>query len=306
MASIRVTQQILINRALNNLSDQSRRILNLQEQLATGLAVNRPSDNPLAMRRAINARAEITKNEQYLTNITSISPYQTETESTIMTVVNIVHRANELVLQGASDTNAQTQRDQIAIEVNQLLESALNQSNHITNGRYIFGGTRTQTPPFNATRDADGDITAVTYEGNNERISVEVSDGVRIPYNETGSDVFLQTIPGTTDLFQTLIDLRDNLRTGNTAALTDQMTELNKALDQLIISVTRVGAIENRFQQIDANLRDISQQLELVYSDSIDADFAEVIIQLNAQSNAFQAALTAAARVIQPSLLDYI
>jgi flagellar hook-associated protein 3 FlgL len=306
MASIRVTQQILINRALNNLSDQSRRIMNLQEQLATGLAVNRPSDNPLAMRRAINARAEITKNEQYLTNITSISPYQSETESTIMTVVNIVHRANELVLQGASDTNAQTQRDQIAIEINQLLESALNQSNHITNGRYIFGGTRTLNPPFVATRDANGEITAVAYEGNNERISVEVSDGVRIPYNETGVDVFLQTIPETTDLFQTLIDLRDNLRAGNTNALTNQMTELDKALDQLIIATTRVGAIENRFQQIDANLRDISQQLELVYSDSIDADFAEVIIQLNAQSNAFQAALTAAARVIQPSLLDYI
>lgn len=306
MASIRVTQQILINRALNNLSDQSRRIMNLQEQLATGLAVNRPSDNPLAMRRAINARAEITKNEQYLTNITSISPYQSETESTIMTVVNIVHRANELVLQGASDTNAQTQRDQIAIEINQLLESTLNQSNHITNGRYIFGGTRTQAPPFVAARNADGEITAVTYEGNNERISVEVSDRVRIPVNETGSDVFLQTIPGTTDLFQTLIDLRENLRAGNTNALTNQMTELNKALDQLIIATTRVGAIQNRFEQIDANLRDISQQLELVYSDSIDADFAEVIIQLNAQTNAFQAALTAAARVIQPSLLDYI
>lgn len=306
MASIRVTQQILINRALNNLSDQSRRILDLQEQLSTGLAVNRPSDNPLAMRRAVNARAEITKNEQYLTNITSISPFQVETETTIMTVVNIVQRANELALQGTSGTNAQTQRDQIAIEINQLLESALVQSNHITNGRYIFGGTRTQSPPFAATRNAAGEIDAVSFTGNNERIEVEVSDGVRISVNETGSDVFLQTISGTTDLFQTLIDLRDNLRTGNINALTSQMTELGKARDQLVIAATRVGATQNRFEQIDANLRDISQQLELVYSDNIDADFAEVIIKLNAQSNAFQAALTAAARVIQPSLLDYI
>jgi flagellar hook-associated protein 3 FlgL len=43
-----------------------------------------------------------------------------------------------------------------------------------------------------------------------------------------------------------------------------------------------------------------------VVSDNIDADFAEVTLNLNAQTNAFQAALNAGARVIQPSLLDFV
>ena len=230
MGAVRTTQRLLIDRVLNDLSLQQREILRLQEQLSTGQIVNRPSDDALATRRAISAQAEISRNEQYLTNISTANPGLTQTDTSLMTTIDIIQRTRELTLQGASGTNSQLQRDQIALEVDQLLESMLSEANQLSNERYIFGGTVTLSPPFG----------------------------------------------------------------------------LSDAQDQVLVSVAKVGATQNRLERSDSNIQDINLQLLAVISDNIDADFAETIVELNAQSNALQASLDASARVIQPSLLNFL
>jgi flagellar hook-associated protein 3 FlgL len=303
MAAIRVTPRLLAQRMLNNLQGQSRRMLELQEQLATGLRVNSPSQGPLATRRAISARAEMAKTEQYITNISTIGPQLLETTSTVQTMIDLVQRVRELALAGGNGTTNDAQRAAIAQEVNQLLESALSQANLQTNGRFLFGGTRTLNTPFLATRDAAGDITAVGYEGNTEAIRAEVSENVTVPVNETGFAAFLSK----QDIFQTLIDVRDDLRNGNVDDLQNaRLDELKTVQDQLLESLARVGAIQNRLERLSANHEDFVLHLQTVLSDAIDADFAETIVNLNSQSNALQAALNATARAIQPSLLDFV
>jgi len=306
MGSIRVTQRILVDRVLRNLNQQSRGILNLQEQLASGRKVNRPSDSPLAVRRAVSASIEVSKNDQYLSNISSVGPQLLETETAILTVVDVIQRGKELTLQANNSTNGQAQLDQIANEIDQLLEQLVVQGNTITNDRYIFGGTRTQTEPMTVTRDGNGVITGVTYAGNTETYSVEVAEGITVPANVPGENVFFSTSANTVDLYQLFIDTRDAMRAGNFAGLNTSLEDLDTAQEQLLVEVSRVGALQSRLERSDANLRTVSIQLEQVISDNIDADFAEVALNLNAQTNAFQAALNAGSRVIQPSLLDFI
>lgn len=306
MGAVRTTQRLLIDRVLNNLTLQQRKILALQEQLATGQIVNRPSDDTLATRRAISARTEVTKNEQYLTNISNLGPGLRETETSLTTLVDIVQRARELTLQGANGTNDQLQLDQLAIEVNQLVEGALVEANHTSNGRYIFGGTVTKTEPFDATRDVNQRVTSVSYIGNDETFKLEIQDGIQVDANEPGSRVFTAAGVSGADIFQTLLDIRDSMEAGNTGALQTSLDELGSAQDQLLISVARVGSIQNRVDQVDGNLQDINLQLLDVVSDNIDADYAETIVELNAQSNALEASLNAGARVIQPSLLNFL
>ena len=303
MAAIRVTQGLLVRRTLNNLNQQLRSLARLQEQLATGLKVNTPSDDPIAVRRAVNIRTNMQKNDQYLTNIGSVQPQLDETVSSIETALDALQRAKELAIQGANGANSQQQLDALASEINQLLEEIMVQSNHQTNGRYVFGGTRTMEPPFVATRDASGNITAVAYEGNDERIQVAISDGITVDANEPGSAVFLSE----QDLFQVLIEVRDSLYAGNQAAVQNQLlADLGQGMDQLLTSMARVGAIQNRLERSSDDMQEFGVQLQTALSDTIDADYAETIMNLNAQSNAFQAALIAGARVIQPSLLDFV
>ncbi len=300
---MRVTQRLMVNRVLSDLNNQTERLLTLQEQLSTGLKVNAPSDNPLAARRAVNIRASIGANEQYVTNISIAGPQLAESASSIQTVLNVLQRAQELALQGANGTNSQTQLNQIAIEVNQLLESTVAEGNHQTNGRYVFGGTRTTNAPFVVTRDANNSITAVTYQGNDESIQIAIGDGTTVGVNETGNNAF----ESSQDIFKLLVDIRDNLRAGDQTSLQNQrLAELPVARNQLLVSMAKIGSIQNRLEQVSGDTDNAIQQLRSALSDNIDGDYAETVVNLNAQSNAYQAALNAAARVIQPSLLNFL
>jgi flagellar hook-associated protein 3 FlgL len=303
MSFMRVTQGLMITRVLTNLSRQSRRVLDLQNQLATGQTVNSPSDDPIATRLAIDTRTALGQTEQYIANMQAATPLLAETESAISTSMENVERASTLAQQGASETYNQSQLDNIAVEVNQILESLVSSGNHQTNGRYIFGGTRTTSQPFVVTRNAAGEITGVSYAGNDQHTQVAISDGVQINTNETGKDVFLSK----QDVFQTMIELRDSLRSGDRATIRNAtMGKLEDIGQQFLQSESRVGSIENRIERTTDDLGNFSVEYESLLSDTIDADYAETVISLNAQSNAYEAALNAAARVIQPSLLDFI
>ncbi|HOF40934.1 MAG TPA: flagellar hook-associated protein FlgL [Candidatus Hydrogenedentes bacterium] len=303
MGAMRVTTQLLVDRSIRNINNQSNRLLTLQEQLATGLRVNRPSDDPIDARRAVSIRALLGKNEQYLANISMVSSPVAETNTSIETILSSFNRAWELALRGANGTNAQNQLDALALEINQLLEGIFSTANHETNGRYLFGGTRTTTPPYEATRNAEGEITAVHFAGNAEAIHVAISDVLDLQYNEIGLDVFSKN----QDIFQTLLAVRDNLRAGDTSALgAVRLDEMETVRDQLTSALARVGSIQNRLDRSSEELEQFAFQLQTQLSDAIDADYADVITRLQAQTNAFQAALSAAARAIMPSLLDYV
>ncbi|GMV99806.1 MAG: hypothetical protein AMXMBFR84_09450 [Candidatus Hydrogenedentota bacterium] len=303
MGTLRVTQPILVDRVLRNIQDQQRRILELQDQLATGRRINAPSDDPIDTRRAINTRAFIAKNEQYLRNIQQAAPRLNNTETLITNIQDRLARARELTLQGANGSNSQDSLNAIAAEIDQILEGVLSTANTEFESGFVFSGTRTRTQPFVETRDVNGRITAVAYEGNDEAINVAIQDGVEVKVNESGSEVFQSN----QDIFQTLIDIRDNLLAGDRAALSNtRLLEIDAARAQLSEAVARVGAVQNRLTSGETDLEDIQVQLQELLSNTVDADLAEVIIQLNAQENAFQAALSAGARVIQPSLLDFV
>lgn len=302
MGAMRVTQGVIASRVLNNIQNQTRRLFELQEQLSTGLRVNSPSDDPIDARRAINTRSIMAKNTQFLRNISNAKPFVDEAASSVQNMQQIYQRARELTLQGANGTNGQPQLDAIAEEINQLLESAVGEGNHNTAGRFIFAGTRTRTEAYSVTRDGAGQIDTVTYDGNAERYDIAIGTDASISLNEPGSTVFQSG----QDQFQTLIDIRDNLLAGNTGALQTQLAELDTIDRQLGQGVARMGAVQNRITRAEEDLGDFNFQLESVLSDRLDADFTEVIIELNAQQNAFQAALSAGANVVQQSLLDFL
>lgn len=299
MGALRVTQRILVDRLLNNVNTQQRQILRLQEQLATGQRVNTPSDDPLAARRGINVRSEIERNEQFLTNISVVSPFMRATETATLSSVDLVQRLNELTLQ-ANNNIGVAQRENLATEINEVLEGVLVESNTINNGRYVFAGTRTNTVPFEAQRNADNEITAVSYEGNSRRFQVEISAGTFVNVNEPGAEVF----QGADDIFDLAIAIRDGARSG--ADLTGELDRLNQIRGQFLESVARLGATQGRVERVASNLDEVNLQLTEVFSNNIDADFADVTLNLNVQLSALQAALNAGARVIQPSLLDFV
>ena len=298
----RVTQGLLVQRSLNNLNQQLRRISVLQERLATGRRVNRPSDDPMDARRAMNLRTIIAKNEQFQANISDSSPHLDESASILMNVVDVILRTLELTTQGANETLRQEQLNAIALEIDELLETVVVAGNHRTNNRSIFAGTQTLSDAFNVTRVA-GQITAVTYAGNDQSIEINISEGIRTKINVTGADTFQANV----DIFAVLIGIRDDLLAGDQASLQIvRLAELEAGREQTLMAVAQIGAIQNRLERVSNDLQDFNIEFQELLSDKIDADFAETVLGLTVAETAFRAALNATARVLQPSLLDFI
>ncbi len=302
MVPARITPNLMAERSLNDINSQLARISKLQEQLSSGLRVNRPSDDPIDARRAINIRTLLQRNDQFISNIDDVEPLVDETASSLLGVVDVLQRAIELTTQGANGTNSQAQLDALALEINALLETVFTTSNAQTNGRSIFAGTATLNPAFSATR-VGGEITAVTYDGNNNLFSVDISEGASINVNIPGAEAFQDSV----DVFAVLIGIRDSMRAGDQADLANvRLDELQESLDQTLFGVARVGATQNRLERISNNLQDTDLSLQELLSDKIHADFAETVLNLNVAQNSYEAALSAAGRILQVSLLDYI
>ncbi|HOJ34050.1 MAG TPA: flagellar hook-associated protein FlgL [Candidatus Hydrogenedentes bacterium] len=303
MSVPRITQRLMANRVLADLRTQTERLLRVQDQLATGQRITKPSDDPIDTRRAIDTRALIQKYQQYVDNVAMVSPQLDETTSMIGLAMSAVQRVHELTLQGANGTNSQEQMSYLAEEVNQVLEGVFQNANHVTNGRYIFAGTRSKAPAFSATRNVQGEITGVSYDGDSGTIEIALADNIQLRINEPGDRVF----QGTVDIFQTFINIRDELRAGNRASLSNvRIGELDQLRSQLSQAQARVGALQNRVATIQNENEDLILQNQILQSQVLDADYADTIVNLNMQQNAYQAALNAAGRVLQPSLLDYV
>ncbi|PCJ66204.1 MAG: flagellar hook-associated protein 3 [Candidatus Hydrogenedentota bacterium] len=302
MGGMRITQGFMVDRTLNSLNRQLNELAILQEQLATGQRVNRPSDDPLDARRAISIRTSIRQNEQFVANIQDVSPHLRATESAVNSVQSILQRVLELTVQAANETVNLEQTQQIALEIDELLEQIVLESNQETNDRAIFGGTRTSTDPFIATRVGDT-ITSVAYVGNNGDIEIPFSKAGRATINVPGDEVFL----GDIDIFQLLIDIRDDMNVGDQNSLSQvRLAEINTGLNQMLNNLAKVGTFQNRLERVGDSAEDLILEFQAQLSDKIDADFAETITRFNVQQNSFQAALNASARVIQVSLLDFI
>jgi len=299
----RITQSFLVSRTLRDLNNQLNSLSVLQRQLATGRRVNRPSDDPIDAGRAINIQTQLTKSEQYTTNISNIGPQLSEAESVFDSVIDIFQRALELTIAASNETVGQDQLDQTAIEIDQLLEQIFLLSNTEVSDRSIFSGTRTGLAPFVATRDINNRITGVTYLGNSDPVEIQISEAARVNTSIPGDDIFQNTV----NMFEVLIGIRDDMEAGNQANLSAvRLGEIDAAQKHILLNMARIGALQNRLDRVGSTTEDFVLELQIQLSDRIDADFAETMLNFNIQQNSYQAALNASARILQNSLLDFI
>jgi flagellar hook-associated protein 3 FlgL len=300
----RITQQILVESVLADIRHAQTRLAHTLRTVSTGRRINAPSDDPVGTARALDLRTAVSSTNQFMVNVRDATAFATESESTLRAVIDSYHRVRELTVRGASGTLNQEQRDTIALEINQLLESVVDHANTESNNRYLFSGTRTRITPFQATRDpVSGEITAVSYAGNSERFSVQVSPGITVPVNEPGDSAFQDL----QDTFQTLMDIRDDLRAGDTDSLSNvRLGEVDNVMTQLLDGAALFGAKMNRLELVEQRLEDRLLGFQEHLSDTEDADLVEAVVRMNTQQTALEAALNAGARVLQPSLLDFI
>ncbi|MEW5767376.1 MAG: flagellar hook-associated protein FlgL [bacterium] len=113
-------------------------------------------------------------------------------------------------------------------------------------------------------------------------------------------------------LFDTLIDLRDHLFQAATdeadarSISNEDIQRLNWGLNNLLAQQADLGARVNRFEVMESRQEDYKLNTREILAETEGADIAETIMNLRLAEAIQQAALSSGARVIRPSLMDFL
>lgn len=295
MSTTRVTQNLLVSRSLASLQGSLSRLGKVQEQISTGRVVNRASDDPTAASAAMTFRAAVAKQESYGRNAADGQAWLGTIDSTLSGMSAGVRRARELGLQGASTGSSTTSsRAALAAEVDQLRESLVSQANATYLGRPVMGGLTAGSTAFDATG---------AYVGTPGEIVRTVGDGVKVRVDVTGTDV---VGPNGDSLFDDLGALSAGLVAGDDTAIRASLGKLEGRLTTLGTVQATVGASYNRVENAAQAATDAINDLRTRLSEAEETDLPKAIVQVKMQEVAYQAALAATARVMQPSLVDFL
>jgi flagellar hook-associated protein 3 FlgL len=304
--TMRLSNQMLSRNTLGDLTKVSNQLYNTQRKMSSGKEITKPSDDPFGTTRAVTGRRDLEEINQLQKNVDDASAFQGVTEVALSRITDVVQRARELLVQGASDSNGAAERASIAKEINQLIETAKTEGNASYAGRYIFSGTATTTRPY-----AVGGTDA--YAGDAGNIVRTIGPGVSIPVNVRGAD-FLGGDPTVTQpdglLLTTLRDISAHL-TGGTAAdanalRTTDLQNLDRNLDNITSIRATVGATTNRLETATARLRELQEASSNNLSKVEDADMAKTLTDFSLQQAVYQSALKTGANIVQNSLLDFL
>ena len=299
----RIAQESLNRTALSNINLNYKKIQETQEKLSSGKRINRPSDDPSGTRKVLGLKAEEFQVQQFLDNTETAKEQINFTSNTLESIQDIFSKIKELTIQASNDTLGQSERKIISGELDELLESVLQNANTDNNGRYVFSGTQTLTSAFTATRDSNGNISSVSYNGDNEEIKYQIGPNTFIQVNLPGGKLFQDN-----KAFSTLVSLRDSLKasTFDSTAFSNLRNTLDTATNALSTEITRFGAKANRLEITTNSLENSQTALKELISYTEDADVTSLIMDLKHQENVLQSSLKTGAMVIQPTLLDFL
>jgi flagellar hook-associated protein 3 FlgL len=293
----RVTQSMMTDRSLSNLQLSLGRLAETQEHLSTGRVLNRPSDNPTDAAAAMRLRSAIAGQQQYVRNAEDGLGWLNTIDATLQGVSSQVHRARDLALQGANAATGPTAREALAVEIEQIREGLLSAANTTYLDRPVFGGTVAGSVAYT---DPAG---VATYVGDGNPVTRTVAPGVSVDVQLAGPAAFGADGDSVLDH---LTALATALRAGDTAEIRAGIDRLSVDGDRVASALADVGARTLRIEQAADRATGAELDLTNALSEIENADLPETMVALQMQEVAYQAALAATSRVLQPSLLDFL
>jgi flagellar hook-associated protein 3 FlgL len=295
MTTGRVTEASIHTRVLANLQRSIAKGQKIQDQLSSGKQINRPSDSPTGTVSSLQLRGEARAAQQYARNADDGLGWLGTLDDTLTSASTLISRARDLTVQGlSSGSNDAQSQEALAVEIDNIKASLIGYANTRYLDRPVFGGTTSGDAAY----QSNG-----TYVGDKGQLTRTVGPDTRIPVSATGPEVF-----GTGDaqVFAVLQKISDGIRAGDVGGLTTSLGDLDSAADLVKNTLSDVGARYNRVTQMKQSAQDRMLTVTSQLSDVEDVDLPKAIMEMQLQQTSYQAALAASAKVIQPSLIDFL
>lgn len=303
---MRITNNMLINNMVNYIGNNLTRMSRYQNQLATGKKIQVPSDDPVVAARALKLRTDVAEIEQYKRNLKDAQSWMDMTEDALAKIGDVLQNVRELTVDGANSTKTTEDSQKISVEVKQLKEQLIQIGNSTYAGRYIFSGFQTDRPLL----DKNTGAFLINVDTSVENILYEIGVGDDININVAGGDLFSSGGDAATGATGKLISdfnaLITALDAGDHTAVGNMLANIDDNIGNVLRIRADVGARTNRLELSSNRLESDTLNFTKLMSENENVDIAETIIGLQSEENVYRASLAGGAKIIQPSLVDFL
>ncbi|AGL21196.1 flagellar hook-associated protein FlgL [Actinoplanes sp. N902-109] len=291
----RVTESSIHTRVLQNLQRSIQKGEKIQEQLSSGKQINRPSDSPNGTLQSMQLRGETRANNQYVRSAGDGLGWLSTLDGTLSSTSTILQKARSLTVQGLNNGgNNPEARAAISTELDQIRTTVIGYANTTYLDRPVFGGTTTGTKAF----DENGE-----FVGNTDAVNRNVGPNSQVRVDASGTAAFGE---GDSSVFKVLDDISKALTANDMDAVSKGLDRLDAASNNVKNTLSDVGARYNRITQMKQSAEDRLLDVTAQLSEVEDVDLPKTIMDMQLQQTSYQAALAASAKVIQPSLIDFL
>ena len=298
---MRITAHTMYDQIRTDINRITDEMAKTEFSISSGKIYSTPSDAPVALTHALSVREEISDTQQYQRNITYAKGWIAATSSALSQIQDRLLRAKTLAVEGANDSQNADSRKAMAEEVKTIFNEVIALGNTRMGDRYVFGGTKTRGyKPGEAPFVVEPDGT-VKYLGNRQNLAINVAEGQSMNINVNGHDALIQS-----GVFSALKDLEDALNANSQTDIERAMSEINTSLSYMNQQISALGAKDNALT-VHSDMEDqlLTNSKERL-SDIQDTDIVKAITDLKTEELSYQAALSAASKVMKLSLVNYL
>ena len=304
----------------------------LQLKGSTLKRVSKPSDDPVGNIELMAIRSQNVDAEQYTRNLNFAQTHLSYTENVLEEMTDILVKAKELAIGQASSIYSPEIRLGVSKEIHQMRQQVVSLANKRIGNRYLFAGQKILTRPFNE----EG-----KYQGDKNKINIEINKDVFIPININGSDLFfskakqpvqreqLNLSPTPVDInldnmnrgpasvsepensvsvsvFDELRGLENALLTDNPQIIQNLLEKLDTSIERVVTFRTEIGALSNTVSNSETNIEKTKLLNEAHKSKIEDADVSELMSDLQKEQAVLKATYKASSNLMNTSLMDFL
>lgn len=300
---MRISNNSVYENIKYNLDLTTQALVEANNVVSSGKKINHLSDDPVGLANVLDLRASLADIKQIGRNINTGQSWLSAGEQALTQIEDLLSKAKALAVEMSSANKSAGQRQNAAATVDGYLRQVVSLANTEVNGRYIFGGTVTDTQSF--TFDNEAAPTLVTYNGNNTAFAVKIGKDIDIAVGRDGEDVFGANWDDN-NIFKTLIDFKNNLQTNNVGGIQSAINIADGNLNGVRAKIADTGSKMLRLDVKQSIIDDMNINYTERKSKIEDADIAEAVMNLKAKELAYQAALSSSSKVMDLSLVNYL
>ena len=203
---MKVSTKLFNEQQIRQFSSLNEDIQKLQDKISSGKNIVVASDDPVGSVNLSGYKTVKQQLDQYLKNVNSAQTRLSLVDTNLQNLSTIMIRANELLIQASSDVLGRSDREAIAIEIDEMKDEVLSLANQQdANGAFIFGGYKTKTQPFQKNIE-----NKIEYKGDAGTTSLSISETMAVQTSVDGESLF-QKIKGTSGVTVSMFTMLENI-----------------------------------------------------------------------------------------------